>query len=96
MHMRIHSIHGNSTPADLQCNWVSKACSVIPVLIQPVPAVSDEIGVKADNHLPIGCFFLSDPIKYSVESTLTAPWRKEKYVSKVLCQSISISFWICV
>lgn len=74
MHICIHSFTGNPTPASLQCHWISKACSVISVLIQPVPAVSHKIGVKADHHLPIGRLLLSDPIKYCVESTFTAPW----------------------
>lgn len=74
MHISIHSVHGNATPANLQRDWISIACSVVPVLIQPVPAVSYEIGVKADDHLPVGCLLLSDPIKYCVESTFTAPW----------------------
>ncbi len=73
MHIRIHSLHGNSTPANLQRNWISKACSVISVLIQPVPAVSHEIGVKADDHLPVGRLLLSYPIKYCAESTFAAP-----------------------
>lgn len=74
MHIRIHSVHGNSTPANLQSNRIPKARSVISVLIQPVPAVSHKVGVKADDHLPIGRLLLSDPIKHCAESSFTASW----------------------
>lgn len=74
VHTRINSVHGDPAPANLQCNRISKACSVFPVLIEPVPAISKEIGVKADDHLPIGRPLLPDPIKHRVESTFTAPW----------------------
>lgn len=82
MHISIHSVHGNSTPANLQCNWISIARSVISVLIQPVPAVSQEIGVKADDHLPIGCLLLSNPIKCCVELTFTSSWVQTKAYRK--------------
>lgn len=73
VHVCIHSARGNSTPADLHCDWVSIAGPVVPVLIQPVPAVSHEVGVKADDHLPVGRLLLPDPIKDGAESSLTAP-----------------------
>lgn len=72
VHVRIHSVTGNSTPASLQDDWIAEARSVISVLVQPVPAVPHEIGVKADDHLPVGRLLLSDPVKCCVETTLTA------------------------
>lgn len=74
MHKRIHSIHGDPPPAGLQGHWVSIACAVTLVIIQPVPAVPHEVRVKADDRLSIGGLLLSDPIKSCVESALTAPW----------------------
>lgn len=74
MDMCIYSIHWDPMPASLQRNWITITRSIISVLIQPVPAISHEIGVKADHHLPIGCPLLSDPIKHRVEPTFTASW----------------------
>lgn len=71
--MGIHTLPGESMPASLQCDWISVACPIVSVLIQPVPAVSHEIGVKADDHLPIRRLLFSDPVKYCAESSFTAP-----------------------
>lgn len=83
MHMCISSIRGDPMPASLQGNGVPVTRSVIPVLVQPVPAVSHEIGVKADHHLPIGCLLLSYPIEHCVERAFAGSW----------CQNTSTAGW---
>lgn len=72
VHKRIDAIRGDSTPANLQRHRVTESSAVVPVLIQPVPAVPHEVGVEADDHLTIGRLLLPDPVEYSAESTFTA------------------------
>lgn len=100
MHVCIHSIHRNPAPADLQGNWVSIARSVIFVLIQPVPSVSHEVGVKAYDDLPIGCLLLSDPVKHCVESTFTVTCTKRSvvfYQSVIWVKGTELVYlWVCV
>lgn len=87
VHMGVHALLGESMPASLQCDWISVACSVVAILIQPVPAVSHEIGVKADDHLPIGRLLFPDPVKYCAESSFTAACEQAQ-----LCEKFILNF----
>lgn len=86
VHMGIHTLPGESMPASLQCDWIAVACSVISVLIQPVPAVSHKIGVKADDYLPIGCLLFSDPVKHCAKSSFTASCEQT-----LLCEKFNLN-----
>lgn len=91
VHVRVHALFGEAVPADLQRDRVAVACSVVSVLIQPVPAVPHEIGVKADDHLPVGRLLFPDPIKHGAESSFTAPFdRTEADVTISSAQTIQI------
>lgn len=81
--MGIHTLPGEAVPASLQCDWITVARSVVSVLIQPVPVVSHEIGVKADDNLPIGRLLFSDPVKYCVESSVAAPCEQTLLCGKI-------------
>lgn len=84
VHKRIHPISGDSTPADLQRHRVSVSSAVVPVLVQPVPAVPHEVGVEADDHLAVGRLLFPDPVENGAELTFTASlrWSEQTAVYK--------------
>lgn len=79
VHKRVHATGGDSTPADLQCHRVPISSAVVPVLIQPVPAIPHEVGVEADDHLAVGRLLLPHPVENGAEWTFTASlWWSEQ------------------
>lgn len=77
MNVRVHAIGRYAMPSHLDSYRVTVARAVLPVLIQPVQAISHEVRVEADPHLPIGGPFLPDPIKHCAEAPITAAYRIE-------------------
>lgn len=93
VHMSIHSIIGKPMPAGLQRDRVTITGSVVPVLVQPVPAISHEVGVEADQHLPVRRLLLSDPVKHSVEAALTASWSQTQTSEEAVL--LHTTRWCC-
>lgn len=72
VHKGIDAISRDSTPANLQRHRVTVSSAVVPVLVQPVPAIPHEVGVEADDHLAIGRLLLADPVEHGAESPFAA------------------------
>ena len=98
VHTCIYAVHGDPTPAGLQSHWVAVTCPVSSVLIQPVPAISHEVGVEAYGHLPVGRLLLPDPIEHCVEPTSTGAWGERSGTLVSLCKwnwTLVISECVC-
>lgn len=75
VNVSVHAAGGQPVPAHLHRHRIPVPRPVITVLIEPVPAVTHEVGVKTHHHLAIRRLFLPDPIKHGAEATLTHTWQ---------------------
>lgn len=71
VNVSVHAARGQPMPAHLHRHRIPEPRPVITVLIEPVPAVTHEVGVKTHHHLAVRCLLLPDPIKHGAEATLT-------------------------
>lgn len=69
VHVGIHTGRRESVPPNLHGHGISVTGSVAAVLIEPVPAVTHEVGAKAHDHFTVRRSLLPDPIKRGAEAT---------------------------
>lgn len=67
----------DSVPASEDGDGVPVTRPVVPVLIQPVPAVAEEISAEPHRRLPAVVSLLANPVKCGIEGAFTGTLKKK-------------------
>lgn len=63
----VYVLGWDSLPACDDADGVPVACPVVPVLVEPVPAVAEKVRAKPQQRRPAVVFLSADPVKRSVK-----------------------------